>query len=289
MSTSQEIVALPTRATVDDSYQLIKCSASLETAQGVILDASKCERFGPFGVALLAASLARRSQAGLPPVEFVPPADATARAFLEETGFDRALRGLAEQVSPTNTLQVRQLRALDPQYIDEISGLLTERVPGFPERARFLIDLCLKELLQNVFEWAQSPIGCFVQTRWHARDRNLRLALVDGGIGIPASLRTRQIDNLQRARDEEIVIAAVLRKGLSARRGRPGGLGLKTIREIATDRQGKVTVISQGAKVVFRKDGFRGAKTLQWRGTAIEIDFRPDIVVDAQRPVEEVF
>lgn len=289
MGTSEEVVVLPVRATVDDSYQLIKCCTQLESGKDVILDASRCERFGPLGVALAAASLARRRQSGLPVVKFVAPRDPGARTFLREVGFERALRGTAERADSRNTLELRQLHALDPTYIDEVSGLLAERVPGFPERVRFLIDLCLKELLQNVFEWARSPIGCFVQTRWHARDRNLRLALVDGGIGIPASLRSHKIQNLQRERDEEIIVAAVMRKGLSARRGRPGGLGLKTIREIATDRLGKLTVVSQGAKVTFRSDGPRPARTLQWRGTAIEIDFRPDVVVKDNSPVEEVF
>jgi hypothetical protein len=91
------------------------------------------------------------------------------------------------------------------------------------------------------------------------------LALVDCGIGIPASLRARQIENLQRERDEDVLIAAVVRKGLTARRGRRGGLGLKTIHEIVTDRHGKLTIVSQGAKVTFRREGPRGARTLHWR------------------------
>jgi K+-sensing histidine kinase KdpD len=171
-------------------------------------------------------------------------------------------------------------------YIHQIADLLAERVPGTTETASHLIELCLKELLQNVFEHApQSPgirVPCFVHSRWYRREQNVRLAVVDGGIGIPAALRRRQVRGLQRAEDADVVVAAVTQEGLGSGRGRRG-LGLKLIRDIVTAREGTLTVISHTAKVKFTKRGtMKGRKLPVFvRGTAVEIDFRPGKQVSA--------
>jgi two-component sensor histidine kinase len=188
------------------------------------------------------------------------------------------------------------MSALDPVYIHQIADLLAERVPEMPEATSHLIGLCLKELLQNVFEHAPEmpggPVLCFVHSRWYLRERNVRLAVVDGGIGIPAALRRGKVRGLQRASDTDVVIAAVAEQGLSSGRGRRG-LGLKLIRDIVTARDGALTVISGTAKVKFKTRGriMRGRKLQQnFRGTAIEIDFRPGKQVPlSSEPVVEVF
>jgi hypothetical protein len=115
------------------------------------------------------------------------------------------------------------------------------------------------------------------------------VAIVDGGIGIPAALRREQVEELQRQDDAHVIIAAVTKEGLTSRKGRHGGLGLKHIHDIVTRRQGTLTVISQSAKVEFKKEGPKVARTsLFFQGTAVELDFRPQLEVPPSSPPEEI-
>jgi hypothetical protein len=94
---------------------------------------------------------------------------------------------------------------------------------------------------------------------------------------------------LQRSSDVDVVIAAVTQEGLTSGRGRRG-LGLKLIRDVVTDRDGSLTVLSHTAKVSFMSGGLikkARRSPVSFRGTAIEIDFRPH--KDVPLPVEQVF
>ena len=99
---------------------------------------------------------------------------------------------------------------------------------------------------------------------------------MDRGVGIPARLRALRIEGLHRAKDAEVIVAAVTKPMLTSRVGRAGGFGLKTIHETVTQRGGRLTVISMGAKVAWHGSVQAISKTSRFfRGTAVEIDFRP--------------
>lgn len=76
-------------------------------------------------------------------------------------------------------------------------------------------------------------------------------------------------------------------EGFTSRRGRYGGFGLKQIRDIVTQRLGSLTVISGGTKLQIRADGPHFHRSLEFQGTAIQIDFRPGMPVTGAD--EEVF
>ncbi len=230
------------------------------------------------GVCLLAASIAERRVAGHS-TQLVPPQDEEAAHFLKEIQFDRFAAG--RPTSASSTITIRQLSALDPTYTTEAARVICEGVPGMDEASAYPVQLCLNELLQNVFEWSGSSIGCVVLTRWFHRTRSVRLAVVDRGVGIPARLRGLRIAGLHREPDANVIDAAVTRPHLTSRVGRAGGLGLKTIHEVVTGRGGRLTVMSHNARLAWV--GSKSVSTSRipgFRGTAIEIDFRPD------RPVE---
>jgi hypothetical protein len=265
-------VQVPRRATVAESSQLIEACTKAERERGAVeLDCSEVEMFGPFGVATLAASIAvRRSQRA--ETHLLPPKKREIARFFEEVALERLARG--EQTG-VGTLEVRQMLSLDALYTDHVVQILTRGVPGVSDENSYVIQLCLNELLQNVFEWSDSPVGCMVHTHWYRKTRSVRLAVVDRGIGIPASLRRRQVQSLHRASDGDVIVAAVTTSQLTARANQVGGLGLKTIRGEVCDRGGRLTVLSLGSKVVWTGAKHRQARSEPFRGTAIEIDFRP--------------
>lgn len=270
-------IYVPVKATLGDSYSTIRACDELEAApDDAVLDASRTTKFEPIAAALLAASVAER-RAGGRSTRWVMPVDDAAADFVREVQLDRLILGQPTDV--TGTLAIRQLTALDPSYTAGVAELLLAGVPGMDEMdetTAYPVQLCLNELLQNVFEWADSKIGCIVLTRWFAKTKNVRIAVVDRGIGIPARLRRLQIQGLQKEKDAEVIVAAVTKPKLSSRVGRAGGLGLKTIHETVMQRAGRLTVISLGAKVAWRGRAQTVSRTAQFfRGTAIEIDFRP--------------
>jgi hypothetical protein len=267
-------IKVPVRVTVGDSYSTIRACSELEAApDGAVLDATATTRFEPVVAAMLAATAADRRAAGMS-THLAMPLDEGSARFVAEVQMDRVVEGRVTDAH--GTLEMRQLLALDPSYTAGVSDLLSAGVPGMDEVSAYPVQLCLNELLQNVFEWAGSKMGCIVLTRWFHQTRSVRLAVVDRGVGIPARLRALRIQGLHRASDAQVIVAAVTRPKLTSRVGRAGGLGLKTIHETVTQRGGRLTIISLGAKVAWHGSRQVVSKTTQFfRGTAIEIDFRP--------------
>lgn len=274
----EAVIRLPSRATVEESFQVLAACEQIEASPVAReLDSSETTMFGPLGVALLALALERRRSAQLPDLQFRVPAAEEARHFLDEVGFSRFLSSeQAEAAQPSGTLQMRRLRCLMPIYTEQIAQMIGSRVPGTPDDVAYLIQLCLNELLQNAFEHADSKEGSFVLARWYSRTRSVRIAVVDGGVGIPAALRRKEIAGLQRKGDWEVIVDAVTRQGITSREGtKRGGFGLKLLREAAIGRGGKVVVISSTAKAVFKPSGIQRPRSRLFRGTAVEMDFRP--------------
>lgn len=264
----------PERATDNDSYQLARfCSELDRQSDALVVDCRDTLRFGPLGVTMLASAIALRRTRGWQ-TELALPTDDDARGFVKEVGLDRFIAG---ETTGLGTLEVRQLHALDAVYTLSVVDLLAQGVPGrITEANSYPIQLCLNELLQNVFEWSQSPVGCVVLARWFRKSRSVRLAVVDRGIGIPAELRRFKIHALHRASDADVIKAAVMTPALTSRKNRVGGLGLKTIRDVVCGRAGRLTVVSLGAKVTWSDDRISQYNSPAFRGTAVEIDIRPD-------------
>ncbi|MCK6536415.1 MAG: hypothetical protein L6Q84_25885 [Polyangiaceae bacterium] len=267
---------LPARATVGESYQLIELCNEAEREVGEVeIDCSHTKVFGPFGVALIASVFSTRRKSGRP-TGLTPPHDPDASAFAQEVGLTKFAAG-----HPTGlrTLELREMTALDAVYTDSVTSMLTHGVPGMTSESSYTILLCLNELLQNVFEWSESPIGCVVLARWYKKTRSVRLAVIDRGIGIPAALRRERIRALHRQSDADVIEAAVTAPRLTSRANQVGGLGLKTIRETVCSRRGRLTIVSLAAKLTWSGDRLSRFKSPPLRGTAIEIDFRPDAEV----------
>jgi hypothetical protein len=88
-----------------------------------------------------------------------------------------------------------------------------------------------------------------------------------------------------------VIEAAASRPHLTSRANQVGGLGLKTIRELVCQRGGSLTILSLDAKVRWSgSEIFRQKKVPRFRGTGIEIEFRPDAMPSgAVRPPGEPY
>jgi sensor histidine kinase regulating citrate/malate metabolism len=137
-----------------------------------------------------------------------------------------------------------------------------------------------------VFEWAGSPDGAFLHCRFYRKGGNVRIAVADDGIGIPAALRGPGAPQLRGQSDIAVVEAAATRAGLSASPHSSRGLGLKLIRDLVIRRGGRLTLISHTALVSFGPgDAIRRRLCGFVRGTAVDLDFRPHLSGPAQEAI----
>jgi anti-anti-sigma regulatory factor len=150
------VIVLPRQATIRQSYELIEaCARAGRTRDAVSFDASSVTRFGPFGVATLAATIAFRRETGRATDLLLPHAPEV-RRFVSEVGLDTfASSGGLE----SGTLKVREFRAQNPLYTAQVAEILVRGVPGISDDDSYPIQLCLNELMQNVFEWSRSNMG----------------------------------------------------------------------------------------------------------------------------------
>lgn len=271
-------VVLPSRATVASSDELIKAIAQIDSASGdVLIDASGLERAEPFGTTLLATAIVARESKGLGVTRIRPPKESGVAVFLEEIGFPHfgEIKG-ARPERKGDTLHMRQLTAMEPLYVHEVANLVQRWVPGTPDTAAELIELCFNELLQNVFEHSDSPVGCFAHSRWFKQKENVKIAVADAGIGIARSLKKNP--RFARLDERALVRTAVLTEGATARTsGGYGGYGLKHLRALAIERSGRLTVVSGMVKLQVTRSGAKMFKSSRLSGTVVEVEFPPGL------------
>lgn len=266
-------VKVPARATREDWAPLARLAADLDAGpDSFILDARDLNRAEPFGTTLLAIKIANRTTEGKTTI-VVPPSDERTSDFLSEIGFPN-IGSPPLGTAGATTLRMRHMTNLEPMFVEEIARLVQALVPGTPDDAAGLTELCLNEMLQNVFEHSGSLTGCFVHARWFLQGKNVKIAVADGGIGIARSLQ--QNPQYATLSEKELVRTAVMERGATGRTsGRFGGHGLKHLWELAVERSGRLNVLSGGVYMVVRDRERLWRCDPPFAGTVVEIDFRP--------------
>lgn len=275
-------ITLPPRLTAEQMSPLVACADAIAAQADLdTLDATGATGAGPVGMVVLALALARRRRRGRGALQLLPPADTRTANFLDEVGLGRMIGGEAGDRRRADTLEIRQMTTHDRLYTERIANVLVERVAGYDADASHLVHLCLNELLQNVFEWSESREGAFVHCRHYRKEANVRIAVADGGIGIPAALRRAATAGLERQPDAAVLVAAASQPGLTSSGKGSRGLGLKLIRDVVTTRGGRLTLASHTALVTFGPgQAVRKKRCRYVRGTVVEVDFRPHVAAD---------
>lgn len=120
----------------------------------------------------------------------------------------------------------------------------------------------ISELCQNIYQHSGDPDGCVLIQKYYQDSSRvfICLAVGDSGCGIRASLRGRY-----RGLGNEPIdfIRAAMDGNFTSRDHGRGGLGLRTVREIARTHRGYVTVRSETASITDWGRGFlRGVQQL---------------------------
>ena len=115
--------------------------------------------------------------------------------------------------------------------VDCVIDIIMQSVPGLPRGNLQALEWSLNEVLDNVFNHAESRDGAFIQAVKYTRRRIVDFVVCDTGIGIPKSMQSLQIFDPGEALIESI------REGVTSKKGMNKGNGLYGTYSIARESQ----------------------------------------------------
>jgi len=208
------------------------------------LDLTRCGYLGPHAGALLIASLLDSRKRGQPARISLPEGSKQLRAFCEVSGLLHYVTGSPFPTSdhPANvTIPIRAIMKASFSDPDPIVGLIRKHV-HVSEGTEEYLRICINEVLQNVEDHAMSSVGALVSARFMKDSQQVRVAIVDRGLGIATTLRKRYSD----VADAEDALGRVVKGGYSAK-SRPNnmGVGVSNLCLIVQQMGGEIFIVSE--------------------------------------------
>ncbi len=203
------------------------------------------------------ATLGRRERASLVPAR--TRGETGASRFAHAVGFGDVIEGspAIEAAQPARTVRLARLR--DFVAIEPAAGRISRLIISDPqfEETRRAVYYVLVELLRNVLQHSQDPLGAVVaaQVDWRGQRDRVQIAVGDAGIGIFAAMKGmhRSLDSAQAAIERALWphISGAFEQGWTGSPNQSNaGLGLFFISEIAKLELGKLVIASRGATLV---------------------------------------
>jgi ABC-type transporter Mla MlaB component len=184
-----------------------------------------------------------------------------------------------------------QPQAVHPFETDtELNLLINKKIDQVLSQAKFApgvmtaFEWFLNEIAGNVLVHSQSNRG-WLQVVVHPKARHIAVAVADGGIGVPSSIRTAPSLEGRFASNasDSALIEVALRDGVTSKPDFGQGKGLTgTMAIVQANKGGRLAITSQRGRVFFSR--FEGLKLTShdppFRGTLI------DIQLDFSEPIE---
>lgn len=179
-------------------------------------------------------------------------------------------------------------RDIATRALDDLQERLARNLASLPHSKAVIDNIWTfaAEAIGNIDEHSQTPVpGLVAAQRYNSPTRGPRLHLViaDGGLGIPATIRSGNPAAEAKGSDVEIILAA-FREGLSRRGKRGHGCGLTTCARIAMLYKGNLRVRAGGtwARLITKSAraglslGFFDDAATPISGTHLSLDFYLD-------------
>lgn len=265
---------------VDDTAEslsalLKRVEPAWQAAGPIKVDLSECEYLGPLAVVVLSA-LHERARIRGSTITIDPPRHDRLLAYC---GFSGLLHRFLHLPAPdpshpkNETLPLTSFQQMSPPLLNAVIGLVRRHME-MGRGAEEVLKTAMSEVMYNVADHAESPMGGLLSARAFHDRREVRVTMGDIGVGVLATLR-RTIPDLSTHED-------ALREAIQANRsarttGRNLGQGLTTIDEIVKRNSGDLLLVSHGAIYVrrARKVQVRGLPD-PFPGTLVNIRFRVD-------------
>jgi signal transduction histidine kinase len=229
------------RAAVALLDRLVDPNTQQLVSEDIVVDLSDCNFLGPTAVVTL-CGLRRLAQEGGRTFSVEPP---RLRKLLAYCGYSGLLSefgvGPGPAAHPENvTTPIRVFTEQLPEdAIREIVSLARQEMT-LSVAAEDDLKSVLSELTQNVLDHSASPIGGLVTARAYKKEREVRLAVADMGIGIRESLTRRH----QVKGDREAIRQALVAEVSGRSSSRNLGLGLAHLHGVVRITGGRMVIYS---------------------------------------------
>lgn len=230
------------------------------------IDLLKCGYLGPDAIALLAAIILDKRSRHQRVRVTLPNGPAQLLGFCHFSGLTSLLAGHEIPTEAAETVvPLRQIITARWADADPIIRLVHDHLEISDELEEYL-RICVNEVVQNIEDHAQSPIGGIMCARYFVGHQHVRIAIVDRGVGIYTTLKRRYHDTTPGNALRRVL------KGRFTALSRPNnaGLGLCNLSAIIGNLNGSFVIISE-TSIAQGQAGQRKFVTLARRfpGTAI--------------------
>ncbi|WP_277640967.1 hypothetical protein [Wolinella succinogenes] len=132
------------------------------------------------------------------------------------------------------------------------------------------------ELLNNVADHAQSPVGGYTMAQYYRQHGKVQFAIADCGCGFLKNIEIKY----PQVKNEQEAIAKAIEKSVTAscnqmyNQSRNAGYGLYTLDFILRDTEGVLLIISNGSYMMMCKGRKEyGEMSVPWSGTVVAFEF----------------
>lgn len=215
----------------------------------ITFDCGNVEIFTPPGLNLLASMIHNLHLQGRD-IIFIPPGNPKTLQYLADQGFfvefqfigsDRKLN----QAKRSTSVMLRRMHEFVGSYPIEVADWLSRNSTVPQAAVRDMVGITLPELMNNVFDHSDSPIGCCVCAQAYRSEGKLTLSVTDLGIGFLESLFPRY-NQLQ---SDEEAIALAIQEGVSSKTRRSNrGAGLHILSDWLRRQGGELEIVSKDGR-----------------------------------------
>lgn len=287
-------VRLPKASTRNGFFRLIEAVLDEDmnaVCSHIQFDFKEVESLGIRAIVVMSNLIELLTMAGVE-VTYFNYENCPAAGLLKESGFyDRYFNRNTEGRAPTS-LKMLPLELVN--YSDSHAYIQNRLIPwveavlGIPERAAASIDVCMKEIFNNIVDHSTVNVGSTIA--WvEPRNKRIEICASDFGVGIPSNVRKRRPD----LEDDQAVLQACEEGFTTQSSPRNRGAGLAILMQNVVDRNsGRVLLYSGNGHVA--RTSLDGVAMQDCRltrvgypGTLVHITLDPEKFLAEQ--VEEVF
>lgn len=250
---------------------------SLAPGVGWTLDLTHCRYLGPDAAVVIAAIHHLASQRGQHPEIRLPKGPPPLVSFCEFVGLSHQIQK-GPRPQPNNpqseTVPIRQFWSPIANAETPVVSLIDRHFTLDPD-VQDSLGVAINEVIQNVADHAESPVGALMAARFFSNQHDVRVSIVDLGVGIPATLSRAYPEATDAVRALELVF-----QGERSSRSRQSnmGLGISNLVGQVRQRRGELILLS-GAGVGLVGPGYTAQfhkVAYTFPGTAVFFRMRVD-------------
>jgi hypothetical protein len=248
----------------------------------IIFDCGNVQFFRPLGLNLLACFISEiLSTENHPEIYFTPPKENNVFEYIKNQGFfdcfqfesdviQQKVGSRIQQERYSTGIRLKRLESLNYSYIEGVAGWLSENCSMDSDTAFSIFNVTLVEVINNVVQHSQSPIGCFVCAQAYPREDRLILSIVDFAKGFLSSL----FQSYPQLRSNAEAINLAIQEGTTSKGMRNAGRGLWILSGFLKECSGQLNIVSGNGFLEQNIDGNITTKNLTFDlcGSCINID-----------------